>query len=235
MITKLKKDSPDGRLASFLIDQRLISAEQLDKALEVLRASGGYLSEVLVNQGLMAEDDVAFALSQEFDVPLLSSQNGSLRPSDDQDLEKLISKQFALRNIILPLSREDNVFTCVMFNPLDVMLIDELRKITGCDVNTVVATKSDILRAIEEFYDTVALEKISSSTPRHKPSRAEICPGRGKILSASKACWRGQSSAPVESLWTSCSGRPSTNVPRTSTSSLSRTAFPSDIVWTETL
>jgi type IV pilus assembly protein PilB len=157
MTTRLKKDSPDGRLAAFLTDQRLIPPEHLETALTVLKTRGGYLSEVLVGRGLMAEDDVAFALSQEFDVPLLSSQNGSMRPSDDQDLRKLIPKQFALRNVILPFSRDGNVFTCVMFNPLDVMLVDELRKITGCEVNTVVATKSDILRAIEEFYDTTVI------------------------------------------------------------------------------
>ncbi|MDD3845929.1 MAG: ATPase, T2SS/T4P/T4SS family [Syntrophorhabdaceae bacterium] len=161
MTTRLKKDSPDGRLAAFLTDQRLISQEQLDKALEVLKTRGGYLSEVLVSKGLIAEDDVSFALSQEFDVPLLSSHNGSMRPSDEEDLRKLIPKQFALRNVILPLSREDNVFTCVMFNPLDVMLIDELRKITGCHVTTVVATKSDILRSIEEFYDTTSIAQRS--------------------------------------------------------------------------
>ncbi len=159
MMTKLKKDSPDGRLAAFLIDQRLISEEQLDKALEVLKTSGGYLSEVLVKKGLIAEDDVAFALSEEFGVPPLSTQNGSMKPSDDQGLRNLIPKQFAMRNIIFPLSREGNVFTCAMFNPLDVMLIDELRKITGCDVNTVVATRSDILRAIEQFYDTTVLSR----------------------------------------------------------------------------
>lgn len=157
MTTGLKKDSPDGRLAAFLTDQRLIPQGELETALEILKTRGGYLSEVLVSRGLMAEDDVAFALSQEFDVPLLSSQNGSMRPSDDKDLRKLIPKQFALRNVILPLSRDGSVFTCVMFNPLDVMLVDELRKITGCEVSTVVATKSDILRAIEEFYDTTVI------------------------------------------------------------------------------
>ena len=159
MMSKPKKSSPDGRLAAFLIDQRLISEKQLEKALEVLKVYGGYLSDVLVKKGLIAEDDIAFALSQEFNVPLLSSHDGSLKPSAGQGLELLIPKQFALRNTILPLSREGNVFTCVMFNPLDVMLIDELKKITGCDVNPVVGTKSDILISIEEFYDTTLISK----------------------------------------------------------------------------
>ncbi|MHB8109406.1 MAG: GspE/PulE family protein [Syntrophorhabdaceae bacterium] len=159
MTAKLKKDSPDGRLASFLIDQRLIPQEVLDKALAILEMNGGYLSDILVSKGLIAEDNVAFALSQEFGVPLLSSQNGSMRISEDDGLKTLIPKQFALRNIILPLSRENSTFACVMFNPLDVMLVDELRKITGCDIHPVVATKSDILRAIEEFYDTTAVSR----------------------------------------------------------------------------
>lgn len=158
-MTKLAKDSPDGRLAAFLIDQRLISQEILDKALEIQQTSGGYLSELLVNKGLIAEDDVAFSLSEEFGIPLLSTYNGAMQPAEDPELKKLIPKQFALRNTIFPLSRKDNVFTCIMFNPLDVMLIDELKKITGCQVKPVAATRSDILRAIEGFYDTTVASR----------------------------------------------------------------------------
>ena len=148
--------APDERLAAFLLEQRLIAQESLDKAIEIQQAIGGYLSEILVNKGLIAEDDVAFSLSEEFGIPLLSSLANPLQPAEDPELKKLISKQFALRNVIFPLSRKDNVFTCIMFNPLDVMLIDELKKITGCQVKPVAATRSDIFRAIEGFYDTGA-------------------------------------------------------------------------------
>jgi type IV pilus assembly protein PilB len=144
----MKKDSTDTRLADFLLEQRLISREQLQKALEVQSDEGGHLGEVLVRKGLVSEDDVAFAISGQFNVPLLSSKTGAIRPAENQDLEKLISKHFALRNTILPLSRDGGTLTCVMFDPLDFMLIDELRKITGLEVNPVVATKSDIVRTI---------------------------------------------------------------------------------------
>ena len=173
MTAKLKKDSPDGRLAAFLTEQRLITEEQLDKATEILGTSGGHLSEVLVKKGLVAEDDVAFALSQAFDIPLISSQSEYLIPNEDQGLEKLIPKQFAMRNVILPLSREGNTFTCVMFNPLDVMLIDELKKITGCKIIPVVATKSDILRSIEGFYDTTGTSKKYRQHP-HAINRLDL-------------------------------------------------------------
>jgi type IV pilus assembly protein PilB len=161
----MKKDSPDTRLADFLLEQRLISKEQLQKALEVQADEGGHLGEVLVRKGLVSEDDVAFAISGQFNVPLLSSKTGAIRPAENQDLEKLISKHFALRNTILPLSRDGGTLTCVMFDPLDFMLIDELRKITGLEVDPVVATKSDIVRTIEEFYGGLEMIKKESAKP----------------------------------------------------------------------
>jgi hypothetical protein len=131
MMKKMKKDSPDARLAEFLLEQRLLSEEQLEKAIEIQTNDGGHLGEVLVRRGLVSEDNVAFAISGQFNVPLLSSKTGAIKPAEDQNLEKFVSKQFALRNIILPLSRDGSILTCVMFDPLDFMLFDELRKITG--------------------------------------------------------------------------------------------------------
>ncbi len=155
----MKKDSPDSRLAGFLLEQRFISQDQLEKALEVQADEGGHLGEMLVRKGLVSEDDVAFAISEQFKVPLLSSKTGAIRPAEDQSLDKLISKQFALRNTIIPLLRDGNTLTVVMYNPLDFMLIDELRKISGLEINPVVATKSDIVRTIEDFYGGLEIGK----------------------------------------------------------------------------
>jgi type IV pilus assembly protein PilB len=172
----MKKDSPDTRLAGFLLEQRLISGEQLEKALGVQAEEGGHLGEVLVRKGLVSEDDVAFAISGQFKVPLLSSKTGAIRPAENQGLEKLISRQFALRNTILPLSRDGSILTCVMFDPLDFMLIDELRKITGLEVNPVVATKSDIVRTIEEFYGGLEMIK-KETTKNHTIGKADLKAG----------------------------------------------------------
>ncbi len=102
-MTKLAQhDSPDGRLAAFLLDQRLISQEVLDKALEIQQASGGYLGEILVNKGLIAEDDVAFSLSEEFDIPLLSSQNGSLQPAEEPGAKRADTQAIRIEEYYLP-------------------------------------------------------------------------------------------------------------------------------------
>jgi type IV pilus assembly protein PilB len=139
---------------------------------------GGHLGEMLVRKGFVSEDDVAFAISGQFKVPLLSSKTGAIKPAENQDLEKIISKQFALRNTILPLSRDGGTLTVVMFNPLDFMLIDELRKITSMEISPVVATKSDIVRTIEDFYgsfDTARKEVIG--THSHTIGKAELKTG----------------------------------------------------------
>ena len=54
--------------------------------------------------------------------------------------------------VVLPLSRSFDSLTVLMFDPLDLILIDNLKKITGCEINPVVATKKDILKAIDQFY-----------------------------------------------------------------------------------
>ena len=117
MIKKLKKDSPEAKLAEFLLEQRLITEELIERALEYRQAMGGISVKCLSEKGLISEDDLAFGLSQQFNVPLLSSKTGAIRPAEDQSLEKFVSKHFALRNMIIPLSRDGSTLTCVMFDP----------------------------------------------------------------------------------------------------------------------
>ncbi|MDD5009923.1 MAG: hypothetical protein PHC68_16170, partial [Syntrophorhabdaceae bacterium] len=159
MTKKMKRDPSRTRLGEILLKERFIRQEQLDIAIEIQEADGGHLGEILVNRGMVREEDVALALSQQFNIPFISSKAGTLRPEDGQSLEMLISKQVAVRNTILPISRDKNTLTCAMFDPHDFMLVDELRKITGCDISPVVATRSDILKAIEEFYGIIDLAK----------------------------------------------------------------------------
>ncbi len=143
------RDLSDIPLAKILLNRRVISAEHLEKAISALRSKGGRLSELLVRRGIVKEEDVASALAELCSVPLVS---GTVRPLEGQELDKLIPKSFAQRNAVIPIAREGNTLSCAMFDPLDFMLLEELRKITGCEVTPVVATKSGILKAVEEFY-----------------------------------------------------------------------------------
>lgn len=147
------------RIGEILIDQGLITQEQLSNALTVQKKEGGKLGEILIKLRYISEEELAKTLSSQLNIPFISYSSGLLKPSPDQNLEELLPKEFAGNHLVLPLSRTLNTLTCAMFDPLDLILIDNLRKITECEINPVIATKSDILRAIEEFYGRLELLK----------------------------------------------------------------------------
>jgi type IV pilus assembly protein PilB len=147
------------RLGELLIREGLINASQLEKALSVQREEGGRLGEILVKLGILKEDQLVVILGKQLNIPYFSLGTGMLRPAVDQGLEELVPHDFAFKNTVLPLSRTLKSLTVAMVDPLDLLLIDNLKRITGCDINPVVATKSDISKAIEEFYGRFAMLK----------------------------------------------------------------------------
>jgi type IV pilus assembly protein PilB len=147
------------RLGELLVKEGYINASQLEKAISVQRQEGGRLGEVLVKLGLVKEDQVVAVLGKQLNIPYFSLGTGMLKPAVDQGLERLIPQDFAVKNSVLPLSRTLRSITVAMSDPLDLILIDNLRKLTGCEINPVIATKSDIAKAIEDFYGKSAMFK----------------------------------------------------------------------------
>ena len=139
------------KLGELLIKEGLITELQLERAISVQRQEGGRLGEVLIKQGLLKENQLVEALGKQLKIPYFSS-GAELKPALEENLENLVPKEFAQKNLVLPLSRTLNSLTIVMFDPLNLILIDNLRKLTGCEVNPVIAAKTDITKAIEKFY-----------------------------------------------------------------------------------
>jgi len=147
------------RLGELLVKEGLINAAQLEKAISTQRQEGGRLGEVLVRLGLVKEDQMVTVLGKQLNIPYFSLGTGQLRPTIDQGLENLIPQDFALKNAVIPLSRTLRSLTVAMADPLDLILIDNLRKLTGCEINPVIATRSDILKTIEQFYSRTSMLK----------------------------------------------------------------------------
>lgn len=145
------------RLGELLIREGLISPAQLEKAILLQKQEDVLLGEALVMLGLIKEEQMVAALGKQLNIPYFSLSKGMLKPAVDQGLQKLISQDFALKNSVVPLSRTLKSLTVAMSDPLDLILIDNLKKITGCEINPVIATKSDISKSIEEFYGKAKL------------------------------------------------------------------------------
>ena len=139
-------------LGEVLISEGMVTADQIKEAISLQSEEGGKLGEILVKLGYIDEEQIVYALSKQLSIPHASLSSGRLKPRSDEKLKEMVPYDFAIRNLVLPLSRDLNVLTVAVFDPLDLILIDNLRKLTGYEINPLVSTRSDIIKAIEDFY-----------------------------------------------------------------------------------
>jgi len=140
------------RLGEILIKQGLLTEKQLQEALNAQKVSKGRIGEILVNMGMIKEEDLTVALGMQLMIPFVSYASDLLKPRADQELNKLIPHEFAQKNYVVPLSKEGNMLTCAVLDPLNLVVLDNLRILTNCELNLMIATKSDLRKTINEFY-----------------------------------------------------------------------------------
>ncbi len=136
------------RLGEILIKESLITQEQLHKALEFQRANGGKLGSCLTKMGFITDDDITGVLSRQYGVPSINLKFYEIDPN----VIKLIPQDTALRYQVIPLSRVGSVLTIAMTDPTNVFAMDDIKFMTGFNVEPVVASESAIGEAITRFY-----------------------------------------------------------------------------------
>ena len=164
------------RLGEILLREGVIKEDQLQKAIQVQKSEGGRIGEILVRLGLSEEKDIALALAKQLGIPYASLSKGLLRPQSDQGLEQLVPEDFSRRYFLIPLSKNLNSLTVAFSDPIDLLVIDNLRRMTGCEVNPIVATRSDIQAALDTFYGKQDLlgEAVTSSYDQKRDALMEV-------------------------------------------------------------
>ncbi len=140
------------KLGEIMIKEGLIDTTQLERAITFQRQEGIRLGEALVKLNFIKEEQMVTVLGKQLNIPYFSLGTGMLKPAADQGLKDLIPQDFAIKNALVPLSRTLRSLTVAMSDPLDLITIDNLKKLTNCEINPVIATKSDIAKTIEELY-----------------------------------------------------------------------------------
>ena len=136
------------RLGEILLKESLITQDQLDKALEFQRSNGGKLGSCLTKMGFITDDDITGVLSRQYGVPSINLKYYEIDPN----VIKLIPQDTALRYQVVPLSRVGAVLTIAMTDPTNVFAMDDIKFMTGFNVEPVVASESAIAEAISRFY-----------------------------------------------------------------------------------
>jgi type IV pilus assembly protein PilB len=138
------------RLGDLLVREKIITSDQLDKALKAQRDSGpnSRLGSTLVHLGYVSDEEVTNFLSRQYGVPAINLQYFEI----DSSVVKLIPEETAKRYQILPLSRVGASLTIAMVDPTNVFAMDDIKFMTGFNIEPVVASESAIMDAIEKAY-----------------------------------------------------------------------------------
>src|SRR5215467_10079325 len=145
------------RLGDLLVRERIITPEQLDKALRAQKESGGTmrLGSTLVQLGYVSDEEVTNFLSRQYGVPAINLQYFEIDPA----VVKLVPEETAKRYQILPLSRVGAALTIAMADPTNVFAIDDIKFMTGFNIEPVVASEPAIAEAMEKAYGSSAPEE----------------------------------------------------------------------------
>jgi type IV pilus assembly protein PilB len=161
------------RLGELLIKANLISQDQLKEALKVQKDTGAKLGEALIRLGHVAEEDITECLSQQFGVPSINLAHFEIDPS----VIKLVPADVARKYNILPVNKTGATITIAMADPTNVFAMDDIKFMTGYNVEPVVASELGIRSAIENYYGTthsLELKKVMEDLQQTENADLEV-------------------------------------------------------------
>ena len=149
----MQKTEPAGDIflkLELVNEQQLAQAEQKRQQLKAGEKGPNSLGHVLVNMGLITEKDRVRALAEQWSIPFAELAEYEF----DSEILQLISQEVARKLKVVPMSRKNGKLTVAMKNALDIFAIDEVRLITGSDIEPVFVTEEDLIKAISRAYRT---------------------------------------------------------------------------------
>jgi type IV pilus assembly protein PilB len=161
------------RLGELLTKAGLISQDQLKEALKVQKESGSKLGETLIRLSFVTEEDITECLSQQFGVPSINLSHFEIDPS----VIKLIPADVARKYNILPVNKTGATITIAMADPTNVFAMDDIKFMTGYNVEPVVASELGIKAAIDNYYGSTSsleLKKVMEDLQQTEAADLEV-------------------------------------------------------------
>jgi type IV pilus assembly protein PilB len=143
-----------NRLGELLVRNKLIDQNQLGKALEEQKATGGRLGASLVKLGFLKEEDLAAFLSRQYGVPSINLSEFEI----DESVINLIPAEVVQKYQLIPVNRAGStlIVAMAMADPSNIFAIDDIKFMTGYNVEIVVSAENSIKSAIDKYYDQSA-------------------------------------------------------------------------------
>ena len=168
-----------AKLGEILVRENLINSQQLRDALEYQRSNGGRLGSNLVKLGIVSDDVVTAVLSRQYGVPSINLDLFEIEPGTI----KLISHEVALKYTVLPVSKVGATLTLAMADPTNVFAMDDIKFMTGLNVEPVIASETSLQESIGKYYSSsnaIDLLSVSTDSAFEKISAVHGKNGNGK-------------------------------------------------------
>src|ERR1043165_671053 len=138
----------DNRLGELLVREKLISLTQLRQAQDEQKKSNTTLSYALAKMGIISDRDITDFLSQQYRVETINLAEFDI----DEDVVKLVPKDVCQRHGLIPVSRAGSSLIVAMSDPSNLHAVDDIKFLTGYNVEPVVAPSTAIEKAIQRYY-----------------------------------------------------------------------------------
>lgn len=142
-------DKMTDRIGELLLREKLITPDQLKNAIEEQKKSGGRLGYNLTRLGFISEKDLISFLSRQYGIPTIDLTSQEI----EHDIVKLIPEDVAKKYQVVPVSRNGSTLVVAMADPSNIFAIDDIKFLTGYNVEPLVASDTAIKAAIEKYYD----------------------------------------------------------------------------------
>jgi type IV pilus assembly protein PilB len=137
-----------AKLGEILVRENLITPQQLREALDHQRTAGGMLGSSLVKLGIISDDVITAVLSRQYGVPSINLDLFNI----EEEVIKLIPQEVALKYTVLPISKVGATLTLAMADPTNVFAMDDIKFMTGLNVEPVIASEASIQLNIGKYY-----------------------------------------------------------------------------------
>src|SRR5438067_13416416 len=156
-----------AKLGEILVRENLLTPEQLREALDYQRSHGGRLGFNLVKLGLVSDDMVTAVLSRQYGVPSVNLDMFDIDPA----VIRLIPREVAEKYSVLPLSRVGATLTLAMVDPTNVFAMDDIKFMTGLNIEPVVVSEAGVQEAVDRYYGgSREIELLSTAEASALPS-----------------------------------------------------------------
>src|SRR5690349_22959198 len=145
------------RLGDLLVREKLISREQLDKAIQEQKQSGTRIGYNLVKLGFIQETELTKILARQYKMPAVDLTRFEVDPR----IAKLVPPELAMKHLVLPLKRDGRTLTIAMADPTDLGVLEDLKFITRYDIFPVIGGEFSIKTAVDKIYEAALENQVS--------------------------------------------------------------------------